>query len=119
LDRIKYSANDNVEIFCIAPWQIEKFEGAVDIFMNAHSFVEMPKNVVRNYVDKFHGWPESINAAVALTTYDNYDLETTLNPSELPKFFKDRKFDYFEVNTLLNSSRKNIFFVSPGRFSFR
>jgi len=28
------------------PWQIEKFESAVDIFMNSNSFVEMP-----NYID--------------------------------------------------------------------
>ena len=117
LDSIKFSADDNIEIFCIAPWQIEKFESAVDIFMNSHSFVEMPNNVVKNYVDKFNGFPESINAAIVLTTYDGFNLNTTFHPSELPKFFKDRKFDYFEVDRLLDSSRKNLFFVSPGKFS--
>jgi len=118
-DSTKFSSDDSLEILCIAPWQIEKFESAVDIFMNSHSFVEMPKNVVKNYIDKFNGFPESINAAIALTTYDNFDLNTTFYPGELPKFFKDRKFDYFEVDTLLNSSRKNLFFVSPGKLSFR
>lgn len=117
LDSIKFSENDNVEIFCIAPWQIEKFESAVDIFMNSHSFVEMPNDVVKNYVDKFNGFPESINAAIALTTYNGFNLNTTFHPSELPKFFKDRKFDYFEVDRLLDSSRKNLFFASPGKFS--
>ena len=119
LDSIKFSADNNIEIYCIAPWQIEKLECAVDIFMNSHSFVEMPKNVVKNYVDKFNGFPESINAAIALTTYDGFDLNTTFHPSELPKFFQDRKFDYFEVDRLLTSSRKDLFFVSPGRFSFQ
>jgi putative sugar O-methyltransferase len=119
LDSIKFAADDNIEIFCIAPWQIEKFESAVDIFMNSHSFVEMPNNIVKNYVDKFNGFHESINAAIALTTYDDFDLNTTFHPSELPTFFKDRKFDYFEVDTLLNSSRKNLFFVSPGKLSFQ
>lgn len=116
-DSIKFSENDNLEIFCIAPWQIERFESAVDVFINSRSFVEMPKNVISNYVDKFYGFPGSKNAAIALTTYDGYDLNTTFHPSELPVFFKDRKFDYFEVDTLLTSSRKNLFFVSPGRFS--
>ena len=118
LDSIKFSADDNLEIFSIAPWQIEKFEGEIDIFINSHSFVEMPKNVVKNYISKFNGFPESINAAIAMTTYDGFDLNTTFHPSELPKFFIDRKFDYFEVDTLLNSSRKNFFFVSPGKLSF-
>lgn len=119
LDSIKFSEDDNIEIICITPWQIEKFESIIDIFMNSHSFVEIPKNVVNNYVDKFNGFPESINAAIALTTYGGFDLNTTFNPSELPKFFKDRKFDYFEVDTLLNSSRKILFFVSPGKVSFQ
>ena len=119
MDSIKFSEDDNIEIFCIAPWQIEKFEGPIDIFMNSHSFVEMPNNVVKNYVDKFNGFPESINAAIALTSYDAFDINTTFNPSELPNFFKDRKFDHFEVNRLLDSSRKNLFFVSPGKFSFQ
>jgi len=118
-DSIKFSPDDSVEIFCIAPWQIEKFDSKIDIFMNSHSFVEMPNNVVKNYVDKFNGFPESMNAAIALTTYDCFDLNTTFHPSELPKFFEDRKFDYFEVDRLLISSRKNLFFVSPGKLSFQ
>lgn len=116
---IKFSTDDNIEIFCIAPWQIENFESTVDIFMNSNSFVEMPKNVVKNYVDKFNGFPGSVNAAIALTTYDGFDLNTTFHPSELPKFFKNRRFDYFEVDTLLTSSRNNLFFVSPGKLSFQ
>ena len=119
LDSIKFSADNNIEIFCIAPWQIEKFESEIDIFMNSCSFVEMPKNVVKNYVSKFNKFPKSINTAIALTTYDGFNLNTTFHPNELPKFFKDRKFDYFKVDRFLNSSRKNFFFVSPGKLSFQ
>lgn len=50
--------------------------------------------------------------------YDAFDLSTTLHPSGFSGFFKDRKFDYFEVETLLNSSKKNLFFISPGKLSF-
>jgi hypothetical protein len=122
LDSIRFSADDNLEILCIAPWQIEKFESAIDIFINSRSFVEMPINVIKNYADKFDGFPESKNAAIALSTYSvthaGFDPTTTLHPSELPKAFKDRKFDYFEVETLLNSARTNLFFVSPGKLVY-
>lgn len=116
---IKFSSDDNLQIYCIAPWQIEQFEGAVDMFMNSHSFVEIPKNIVQNYINKFNGFPESINAAVQLTSYDGFEqkLDTTFHPNELPKFFNNRKFEYFEVDTLLSSSRKNLFFSSPGKLS--
>jgi putative sugar O-methyltransferase len=119
LDSIKFAGHDDIEIFCIAPWQIEKFGSVIDIFMNSHSFVEMPRNIVQNYVDKFNCFPGSENAAIALVTYDCFDLNTTLNPNELPKFFKGRKFDYFEEETLLNLSKKNLFFVSPCKLSFK
>lgn len=118
LDSINFSDDNSIEIYCINPWQIDKFESAIDIFMNSNSFVEMPINVVKNYVDKFNMFPESKNAAIALTTYDCYDLNTTFNSSELPKIFKSREFDYFEVDTLLNSSRKYLYFVSPGKLAY-
>jgi putative sugar O-methyltransferase len=119
LNTLKFSENDSLEIFCIAPWQIEKFGGAVDIFMNSHSFVEMPNSVVHNYADRFNRFPESESSAIALTTYDQFDLATTFHPCDLPKHFQDRKFAYFEAETLLNSSRKNLFFVSPGKMGFQ
>lgn len=123
LKSIRFSADDNIEIFCIAPWQIEKFESAVDIFMNSRSFVEMPQKVVKNYVDNFNRFPEARSAAIALATYSvthaGFDPNTTLHPGELPKFFEDRKFDHFEVASPLNSSRKDLFFVSPGKLSFQ
>jgi putative sugar O-methyltransferase len=80
LNPITFSKDDNLEIFCIAPWQIERFESAVDIFMNAHSFVEMPHDVVDNYVDHISRFPEAVNAAIALTTYDGFDRKYTFHP---------------------------------------
>jgi putative sugar O-methyltransferase len=115
LDSIKFSQDENVEIFCVAPWQIEKFKSVIDIFMNSHSFVEMPRPVVQNYIDKFNEFPESINAKIALTTYDHFDLNSTFHPNELPKFFKNRRFEYFEVDTHLASSSKNLFFISSNK----
>ncbi len=125
LDSIKFSEEEKVEIFCITPWQIEKIEGPIDIFMNSHSFVEIPKIVIENYVNKMSVNSLSTNTAIALTAYDRYDLNTTSDPmgthakpENLPDFFPGRKFKNFEVKQLFNSSRKNLFFVSPGKFSF-
>ncbi len=114
---IKFSTNDHLEIFCIAPWQIEHFESTVDIFMNSHSFVEMPNNIVENYIYQFCRFHDSINTAIALTTYDGFDLDTTSHPTELTTHFKDRKFNHFEADTLINSSRNNLYFISPGKWS--
>lgn len=117
LESIKFSDDETLEIYCIAPWQIENFAGAIDIFMNAHSFVEMPKEVVKNYVEKFSGFDESESAAIALTTYGWFNLDSTFHPDELPKIFNDRKFSSFEESTLINSAERNLFYVSPGNFS--
>lgn len=117
LKSIKFADDETLEIYCIAPWQIENFAGAVDVFMNSHSFVEMPKEVVRNYASKFSGFSKSEDAAIALTTYGCYNLESTYLPSELPTFFEGRKFEYFEAATLLDASEKNMFFVAYGNMN--
>ncbi|NMC99180.1 MAG: putative sugar O-methyltransferase [Bacteroidales bacterium] len=114
-DSIKFSKENKLEVFCIAPWQIEKFADSIDIFMNSHSFVEMPKNIIKNYVEKIMAFPNSSKCSIALTTYDNFDTGTTIHPNELPTFFKDRNFNYFEEHTLLDSTRKNLYFVSIGK----
>lgn len=112
LEQIKFTQDENLEIFCIAPWQIENFNDSVDVFMNSHSFVEMPKEIVKNYVDKINTFPKSEYTAVVLVSYDCFDLNTTFHPDELPKFFKNKDFNRFESAQLLDSSKKNFFYVS-------
>lgn len=114
---IHFSEGDELEILCIAPWQVEVFKDSIDIFMNAHSFVEMPKSVVSNYVNIFSQLPRSAEASIALTSYDLFDPQTTFNPSELPGFFSQHKFKNFEVPKILPSSRKNYYYVCPGRLA--
>jgi len=116
-ERINFSNNDELEIFCIAPWQIENFGSSVDIFFNSHSFVEMPENVVQNYASKINEFHNSDKTAIALTTYDQFDLNSTFHPNKLPHYFKGRKFHNFEKESLVDSKRKNIYFVSSGDLS--
>ena len=116
-DSLQFSTDNKLEIFCIAPWQIERFESSADIFLNAHSFVEIPRKALANYVTCLQRLPNAENMAIALVTYNGGDLTTTLPPDELPGFFKDRSFDRFEAKTLLDSSSKNLYYLSPGKLS--
>lgn len=112
---LKFSDTDDLEIFCIAPWQIDSLKTQVDIFMNSHSFVEMPKEIVENYAHHVMNLPSSEKTVVVLVTYDNFDPATTLDPASLPQFFPGRAFQFFESETLMNSSRKNLYYVSAGQ----
>ena len=112
VERISFSDTDDLEIYCIAPWQIEKLNVSIDIFINSHSFVEMPERVVSNYVNYIMKLLDSNKSVIALTTYDNFDLNTTMNPARMPIFFQGRKFVFFKTDSLLDRSRKNLHFIS-------
>ncbi|WP_292471259.1 putative sugar O-methyltransferase [Methanolobus sp.] len=114
LETIKFTDTDDLEIFCIAPWQIEKLQAQVDIFINAHSFVEMPKDIVSNYAHHIMRLNSSDKSAIALISYDLFDLTTTFDPANLPQFFPGRKFQFFEHEGLVDSSRRNLYYVSSG-----
>lgn len=116
LDSICFSENHNLEILCIAPWQIENFTSPIDVFLNSHSFVEMPKKIVKNYIEKFKHFPKSDDSQIALNTYNGFDHKT-INPDELPKFFKNKPFTSFQKDRLLPipGIDKNIFFISSSK----
>ncbi len=110
---IKFSEDESLEILCIPPWMIEKFDDSIDLFLNAHSFVEMPEDIVKNYIDKIDSFHKSADTIVALTSYDGYD-EKTINPNYLKSYFKGRKFELLVKNSLFDSSRDNIYYTSSG-----
>ena len=86
---ITFNSSDELEVICIAPWQIEDLDVEVDIFQNAHSFIEMTSEIVSNYaicIQKIL----SQNSSVALVSYENFS-DSTLRAEALPKFF-DREF---------------------------
>ena len=103
---ITFKNNDELEIICIPPWEIEKINVEVDHFHNAASFVEMPEKVVKNfikYVNKFK------TKEISLISYDNFDTETTFNPKKLSNFF-DNKLNIFWKNHLIDDyKRKDIY----------
>ena len=107
-DKINFSNNDELEILCIPPWLIEKVDVEIDHFHNAASFVEMPKNVVENYIKfikKFN------TKEISLISYDNFDLKTTFNPEELNIFF-DNKLKVSWQNTLIKGYNKQSIYLT-------
>ena len=105
---ISFENNDELEIICVPPWEIEKINVTIDHFHNAASFVEMPKNAVKNYikyVKKFN------SKQISLISYDNFDLNTTFDPKDLSNFF-DNKLKIFEKDHLINDfKRKEIYLI--------
>lgn len=101
--KIGFEENDKLEILCITPPQIEEIKGIIDVFYNAHSFVEMPKPIVTNYAKFIQMYLEQQGkGCVSLVSYDGFNLSTTFHPSELPKFFKgivqDHKYETLKPN---------------------
>lgn len=86
LKKITFSNNDELEIFCIPPWLIEKVDTKIDHFHNAMSFVEMPKKVIQNYI-KFIKKFET--KEISLISYDG-SFDSTFNPQELNTFFENK-----------------------------
>ena len=111
---IRFQNNEKLEIYCISPAQIEDLDLKIDVFHNAHSFVEMPKNVVKNYISHVKKILAE-NGDVYLTSYKKFNPETTLNPFDLLKFF-NRKFDHCDHNTLIPGV-DYVHFSSPGLLS--
>ena len=108
LDKISFSDNNELEIICIPPWLIEKLNLKVDHFHNAASFVEMPEFVVKNYIkfiEKFK------TREISLISYDNYDTNTTFNPSKLKSFF-DTELKVSWKDGLIKDYEKKLIYIT-------
>tara|TARA_Y100001970_G_scaffold260899_1_gene343430 strand:+ start:8203 stop:9225 length:1023 start_codon:yes stop_codon:yes gene_type:complete len=83
---IKFEENDSLEIICIPPWMIKNLEIEIDHFHNSHSFVEMPKKSVENYVkyiNKFN------TKEVSLVSY-NRKTPHWEKPEDLNSLFQNK-----------------------------
>ncbi len=97
---IQFSANDDLEIVCAPPAAIEMVDDTIDLFWNSHSFVEMPPDVVANYVGHVQARsPENTPQHVVLATYDGGDSKT-LPATSLPDYFANRTFETREFRII-------------------
>ena len=111
LDRISFSKNNELEIFCIPPWLIEKVETEIDHFHNAASFVEMPRLVINNYVKFIKKFKTK---EISLISYDGFDLKTTFNPEELNNFFSD-KLSVSWKNSLIEEYKRRLIYLTSNK----
>jgi putative sugar O-methyltransferase len=112
LKSIKFSSNDELQIFCIAPWQLKYFDSEIDLFYNSHSFVEMPKKVVQKYCNEITDKLTKKDSKIILISYDGFDLKTSLHPDTLPDFFKGFTFSKYESPLVTDNSRLNYYYIS-------
>ena len=109
LNKISFSKNNELEIFCVPPWLIENVDVEIDHFHNAASFVEMPKKVINNYVRFIKKFK---TRDISLISYGGFDLKTTFNPEELNNFF-DNKLSVSWKNSLIEEyNKKEIYLTS-------
>ena len=109
LDKISFSKNNDLEIFCIPPWLIEKVDTEIDHFHNAASFVEMPKKVISNYVKFIKKFK---TREISLISYSGFDLKTTFNPEELNSFFDNKLSVSWKHSLIEEYSKKEIYLTS-------
>jgi putative sugar O-methyltransferase len=109
LNKISFSKNDELEILCIPPWLIERVDTEIDHFHNAASFVEMPKEVIKNYIKYIKKFKTK---EISLISYDNFDLKTTFNPEELNEFFDSKLKISWKNNLIKEYNRKLIYLTS-------
>lgn len=111
--KISFKNNDELEIICITPWQIENFDDQIDLLYNSHSFVEMPVEIVENYINKLKTNKKQTTTRIALLSYSCFDLNTTFDPHILPKLFKNNTaWIEFTKPALLALRESNLYFIS-------
>ena len=109
LNKISFSKNNELEIFCIPPWLIEKVDTEIDHFHNAASFVEMPKKVISNYVKFIKKFK---TREISLISYSGFDLKTTFNPEELNSFFDNKLSVSWKHSLIEEYNKKEIYLTS-------
>ena len=109
LNKISFSKNNELEILCIPPWLIERVDAEIDHFHNAASFVEMPKEAVKNYIKFIKKFKTK---EISLISYDGFDPKTTFNPEELNEFFENKLKITYKNHLIEESNRKLIYLTS-------
>ena len=107
--KISFSNDDELEIICVPPWEIEKLDTKIDHFHNAASFVEMPEKVIKNYVSYLK---KNKIKDISIVSYGDHDPRTTFNPELLNKFFDGNLDIQWNENLIDEYKKKSIFLTS-------
>ena len=109
LKEINFSNDDELEIICIPPWEIEKLKIKIDHFHNAASFVEMPKKVIDNYCKYIQKFDVK---EISLISYEYFNSKTTFNPELLNSFFNNKLKVEWKDNLIKEYNDKLVFLTT-------
>ena len=85
LKKITFSQNNNLEILCIAPWQIENLNIEIDHFHSADTFVHMESQMIKNYLKYLFTFkPKSLSIVNHISSG-----KTQVKDNEINSFFDD------------------------------
>ena len=85
LKKITFSQNNNLEILCIVPWQIENLNIEIDHFHSVDAFVHMEYQMIKNYFKYLFTFkPKSIS----LVNHISFS-KTPVQDDDLNSFFDD------------------------------
>jgi len=95
--KIKFKNDNNLEILCIAPWQIKDLDMHIDVFHNSMSFQEMSLESVKNYARYLKSFGIK---KYSLNFYDDsISSNLRIKIKEVINCF-DVNFNYIKYNTI-------------------
>lgn len=116
LKSIKFSDNDNLEIFSLPVWEIEKLDLTIDYFHNSHSFQEVPIHQIKNYYKFLKNFMKN-NTKISLISYLSGTLPKkiddknvmlshyeTLDPKIINQVFGSILSEHFFENSISTTS---------------
>ena len=108
LDKISFSKDHKLEIFCIPPWCINRLDITIDHFHNSASFVEMPIEIVKNYSKYLY---KNKMKSYSLISYLDYNPNTTFDPNILAEIFKDSEEKFVGDSLISGINKKSLFIL--------
>jgi hypothetical protein len=95
--KIAFSNDDNLEILCIAPWQLPHVDLQIDHFHNSLSFQEMNLEIIENYW-KFIKKILNKNGSLTINTYrEASDPISDVSVKEVLNIF-NLNFDHSDID---------------------
>ena len=114
LKSISIEDNDEREIICIAPWQIEKLDGEIDLFWNASSFQEIPAIYLENYAKHIIRLTKNnFQARICLIVYPT-DSSLTIQSKEILDVF-GTEIDFTQLSDVFQANLKDPFYYFCGK----
>jgi len=105
--KITFSNDNNLEILCIAPWQLPYVDLQIDHFHNSNSFVEMNLEIISNYC-KFIKKILNKNGSLTINTYRS-DSSKIVKNDDLLKIF-NLPFNHHEYKDICLGNFNDLYY---------